>query len=141
MDVTDPTFSDLLVSVWAKSTPYLHWAAIVLIALLSWGSALHALLNKRESRAALTWIAFCVMFPPIGPILYFLFGINRVRTRGRRVGGPLTVLLRARPEAAEDRIKHEVSASLAPERYRPIARLSDRVRPTGSCLRAIGSNR
>ncbi len=127
MDVTDPTFSDLLVSVWAKSTPYLHWAAIVLIALLSWGSALHALLNKRESRAALTWIAFCIMFPPLGPILYFLFGINRVRTRGRRVGGPLTVLLRVSPEEAEDRIKHEVSASLAPERYRPIARLSDRV--------------
>ncbi|GAB4343753.1 MAG: cardiolipin synthase [Candidatus Abyssubacteria bacterium] len=125
--MTDQTFSDFLIAVWTKAAPYVNWGALALIALLSWASALHALLNKRDSRAALTWIAFCLMFPPLGPVLYFLFGINRVRTRGQRLGGSLTALLHIRPEQTEGPLTQEVPASATPEHYRPIARLSDRV--------------
>lgn len=62
----------------------LHSALIAFGALLSWGAAWHALLSKREPQAAFGWIAVCVIFPFIGPALYFLFGINRIRARASK---------------------------------------------------------
>jgi cardiolipin synthase A/B len=47
-----------------------------------WG-VYHALLYKRDPRAAMGWIMACIFVPYGGPIAYFLFGINRVRTRAR----------------------------------------------------------
>ena len=49
-------------------------------------TVLHALVNKRDPRAAWGWIAVCILFPVAGPILYLLFGINRVKTRARKIG-------------------------------------------------------
>jgi cardiolipin synthase len=43
---------------------------------------LHALLYKRDPRSSAGWVAVSLMFPLLGPLLYFLFGINRVRSRG-----------------------------------------------------------
>ena len=43
----------------------------------------HALLYKRDPRSAMGWIMACIFIPYGGPISYFLFGINRVRTRGQ----------------------------------------------------------
>lgn len=48
-------------------------------------SAAHALLNKRDPRAALGWSTTCLLIPLGGPIAYLLFGINRVRRRARRL--------------------------------------------------------
>ncbi|MCF8031324.1 MAG: cardiolipin synthase [Desulfohalobiaceae bacterium] len=48
-------------------------------------SAAHALLYKRDPKAAWAWIVTCLLFPPIGPILYILLGINRVRTKAQRL--------------------------------------------------------
>ncbi len=45
----------------------------------------HALVFKRDSRSALGWIGMCVVFPVAGPVLYFLFGVNRVQTRAQRM--------------------------------------------------------
>jgi cardiolipin synthase len=56
---------------------------------VSVASAGHALLYKRDPRAALGWIATCVFFPFFGAALYFGFGINRIRTRAQRLGAPL----------------------------------------------------
>ncbi|MFM9817760.1 UNVERIFIED_CONTAM: PLDc N-terminal domain-containing protein [Spiribacter pallidus] len=67
----------------------LQWIVLALIALVSTGSALHALLYKREPPAAFAWIATCLLFPVVGPVLYYLFGINRVRTRARQLRQPL----------------------------------------------------
>ncbi|WP_084197381.1 phospholipase D-like domain-containing protein [Solimonas soli] len=47
-------------------------------------AATHALLTKRDARAAWGWIAVCWLFPFAGPALYFFFGINRIRTHARR---------------------------------------------------------
>lgn len=47
-----------------------------------WG-VYHALLYKRDPRAAMGWIMACVFIPYAGPIAYFLFGVNRVRSRAR----------------------------------------------------------
>jgi cardiolipin synthase len=48
-------------------------------------SAGHALLTKRDPRAALGWISACVLFPLVGPLLYFTFGINRIRMRAQKL--------------------------------------------------------
>lgn len=58
---------------------------IVLIIILSLYSATHALLNKRDSRAAFGWIDICLFLPVIGPLIYFIFGINRVQTRAKKL--------------------------------------------------------
>lgn len=44
----------------------------------------HALLNKTDSRAAFGWIALCIILPLAGPVLYLMFGINRVNSAARR---------------------------------------------------------
>jgi cardiolipin synthase len=64
-----------------------NWQAGVaaLLTLAGFLAAGHALLNKRDPRAALGWCAICLMVPLLGAILYVLFGINRVRSRARRL--------------------------------------------------------
>ncbi len=42
----------------------------------------HAVLQKRDARAAAGWVAVIWLAPGVGPILYFLLGINRIRRRG-----------------------------------------------------------
>ena len=46
-------------------------------------SVYHILLYKRDPRSAMGWIMACVFIPYLGPFAYFLFGINRVRSRAR----------------------------------------------------------
>lgn len=54
-------------------------------------AAAHALLNKRRPQSAFGWIAVCFSLPFAGALLYYLFGINRVETRAKK-------LLTAHPE-------------------------------------------
>ena len=53
-----------------------------LLLLLNYGVAsiatLHALLTKPDPRSALSWMGVCWLIPIAGPLLYWLFGINRV---------------------------------------------------------------
>jgi cardiolipin synthase len=45
----------------------------------------HAILHKRDPRAAAGWAAVSVLVPVLGPILYALFGINRIERRAARL--------------------------------------------------------
>ncbi|MGB5210015.1 MAG: phospholipase D-like domain-containing protein [Gammaproteobacteria bacterium] len=63
-----------------------YTAIAVITTVLAFGCALHALLNVRDPGSALGWIAVCLLVPVLGPVLYVLFGINRVHTRARRLG-------------------------------------------------------
>ena len=45
----------------------------------------HALLHKRDHRAALGWITICLLLPVLGPFLYLVMGVNRIRTRARKL--------------------------------------------------------
>ena len=56
---------------------------------LASGSIYHILLYKRDTRAAMGWIMACLFIPYGGPIAYFVFGINRVRTRARGMRRPI----------------------------------------------------
>lgn len=63
------------------------WFLLTLI--IVFGSALaasiHALLNKQHPSAAFGWVGISLLFPPIGPLLYYMFGINRVYIAARRL--------------------------------------------------------
>jgi cardiolipin synthase len=48
-------------------------------------SVYHILLYKRDTRSALGWIIACIFIPFGGPTAYFLFGINRVRSRAQNL--------------------------------------------------------
>ena len=57
-------------------------ACLWIVSLLSAG---HALLTKRDPRAALGWIVTCLALPGAGALLYWLLGVNRIRTRAREL--------------------------------------------------------
>lgn len=62
---------------------YVHWLLVWLHVLLGLAASWHALLSKRDPRAAMGWIAVCLLSPLAGPLLYYFFGINRVARRAR----------------------------------------------------------
>lgn len=62
--------------------PYLtSGSALVLAALAS----AHAVLRKREVRAAIGWVAIVWLVPIVGPLLYYVLGINRIERRASRL--------------------------------------------------------
>ena len=63
--------------------PHLAAGFDLLAALLA---SLHALLHKRDSRAATLWIAWIWLLPLFGPILYLTLGVNRIRRRAVSLG-------------------------------------------------------
>src|SRR5512137_2040366 len=56
-----------------------HIAAIGLGLLPSVVATAHAVLHKRDSRAAIAWVGFVWLVPLVGAALYFIFGVNRIR--------------------------------------------------------------
>ena len=75
----------------------IHWFTIAFVALLQVVgiiAGIHALLHKKDPRAALGWTAICIGVPAVGVVLYLLFGVNRIslvakqwESRGRwRIG-------------------------------------------------------
>ena len=48
----------------------------------------HTLLRKRDVPAAIGWIGMAWLAPALGALMYFGFGINRVKRRARRLMGP-----------------------------------------------------
>jgi cardiolipin synthetase 2 (EC 2.7.8.-) len=66
------TVGNLVHDVW-------HIAAIGLGLLLSVLATGHAVLNKRDPRAAIAWVGFVWFVPLVGAVMYFMFGVNRIR--------------------------------------------------------------
>ncbi len=58
-----------------------YWPHIVFLAGLTAGTAaaVHAAMTKNEVRAAIGWVGICLMSPLLGPTLYFIAGVNRIR--------------------------------------------------------------
>lgn len=63
--------------------PTIVWV-IVHIGLASW-AIYHALLYKRDTRAATGWIMISIFVPYAGALAYYFFGINRVRSRAKNL--------------------------------------------------------
>jgi cardiolipin synthase len=63
---------------------YLLGAILSLVGLaMAATAATHALMTKRDSKSALAWIAVSLVLPFTGPLLYLIFGINRIREAAR----------------------------------------------------------
>jgi cardiolipin synthase A/B len=61
------------------------WIIAALVLALNFWAAGHALMYKRDPKAAWGWLVTCLLIPTIGPVLYFLLGINRIKTRARKL--------------------------------------------------------
>jgi cardiolipin synthase A/B len=87
-------------------------------------ASIHALLNKRDHRAAALWLGFIWLLPAVGPVLYIALGVNRIRRhaqslRARR--GPSDVPVRPIPEDMGEPQRLEA------EHMRMLAQVVDRV--------------
>jgi cardiolipin synthase len=56
-----------------------HIAVIGFSLLLSVLVTGHAVLHKRDSRAAFAWVVFVWLAPLVGAVMYIIFGVNRIR--------------------------------------------------------------
>ncbi len=72
-------------NVWLRKMQLLDWLIIGIILFINFLAAGHALLYKRDPKGAWAWIVTCLLVPTIGPILYYLLGINRVKTRAKKL--------------------------------------------------------
>lgn len=70
--------------------PVWHYLVLALTLLLSVFGSAHAILYKRESRAATLWVGFMWFAPLVGALLYFIFGINRIKRHAVLLRGNLT---------------------------------------------------
>jgi cardiolipin synthase len=62
-----------------------------LSALLAVIASAHAVMRKRDSRAALGWVGVIWLVPIVGPVLYVLLGINRIERRAKALRAGLPV--------------------------------------------------
>jgi cardiolipin synthase len=51
--------------------------------LVSLSATVHVLLFKRDPRSAVLWSGICLFVPILGPFIYLIFGVNRLRTQAR----------------------------------------------------------
>jgi len=107
---------------------WLHVTVLTIAPIAALASAAHALLYKGDSRAALGWIAVCLLFPLAGPLLYLLFGVNRVHTRARELTRRFPFRLGVGYERGDYGAPDPIvaSVSLGPE-WRTLARISDAI--------------
>src|SRR3989338_9587023 len=103
-----------------------HILVGVLTVLLAVVASVHAVLYKRDSRAAVGWVGMIWLVPILGPLLYVLFGINRIRRRAalRRAAGSLAIT------TEERRASFPPGDTLLPEALRdfgPLGKLVDQV--------------
>jgi cardiolipin synthase len=79
-------------------------------------AAVHALLTCETPSSAFGWIGVSLLLPPIGPLLYYMFGVNRVRIRAQRLDRASRYGLGAHRPGADARIR-DYRAFIAPQRY------------------------
>ena len=105
--------------------------------LLAIAASLHALTTKRDPRAAIGWIAVCVLFPLAGPLLYYFFGINRVRTKARVLRQVHGTAPRQEPGAPDLGHLDSSSEDRVPAPFKSVFNISEKVtrRPV------VGGNR
>lgn len=95
----------------AEMWPELTWIGALVLSLIASG---HAVLYKRDTRAAIGWVGLIWVAPFVGAILYVLLGINRIRRRAAL----LRSVLDRRPlgSVAELVVPGSFEAALMPDR-------------------------
>jgi cardiolipin synthase len=72
---------------WRLLHEFWHYGVAALTLLMSGLASGHALLYKRDSRAAVAWVGFVWLVPLVGAVLYFIFGVNRIHRRAISLRG------------------------------------------------------
>ncbi|HXP62694.1 MAG TPA: phospholipase D-like domain-containing protein [Dongiaceae bacterium] len=67
--------------LWAEADEVWHLVLTGLALVLSAVASAHVILYKRDSRAAIGWLGCVWLMPLAGALLYFVFGVNRIRRR------------------------------------------------------------
>ena len=90
----------------------LDWATITALSALAMAMAVtaHVLWTRDEPRGAFGWIGLAWLAPLVGATLYVIFGINRIRRRGRAI----RAVRRLKREATHDAVPPEVVTSRFP---------------------------
>jgi cardiolipin synthase A/B len=94
----------------------------------------HAVLFKRDVRAALGWVGVIWLVPTVGPLLYAALGINRIRTRARTMRRELVGPEIPALESGESDI---VAAAVGEPHLRALRHVVDRLVPDP----VVGGNR
>ncbi|HUE73613.1 MAG TPA: cardiolipin synthase [Pirellulaceae bacterium] len=104
--------SDIFFTVW----PYLFGLAHFVVMIVA---ASHVVLTKRDNRSAIGWAGIIVLTPFLGAVLYFMFGVNRLHRKARRLvkiygkGKGSRGLAHCAPEDVQRALGHD-RANLAP---------------------------
>jgi len=85
----------------------------------------HAMLNKRDPRAAWGWIAVSFLLPFLGVVLYFVMGVNRVETRAHRMRPPVRRKEIGLEHIADARHRRGEKAPGIPAALQQLARTAD----------------
>jgi len=115
------------------------YAAGVLVALIGIASTAHVVTRKRDVRAAIGWVGLIWLAPIIGPVLYAMFGLNRIQRRASILHRARRKLQLSTPGAMS--IARTGTASDVPSDLAPLARvgelLSGRPLLRGNRVRAL----
>jgi cardiolipin synthase A/B len=76
-------------NLWRLAHGAWHIALAALALLVALVASVHAVLYKRDSRAAIAWVGFIWLVPLAGGVLYFIFGVNRLRRQAAFLRGNL----------------------------------------------------
>ena len=90
--------------VWKWVSGFWQYGVAALTLLISIIGSGHALLYKRDTRAAVLWVAFIWLAPLVGAVLYFILGVNRIRRRAVLLRGNLE-RFRSNPQPGSDRVE------------------------------------
>lgn len=86
---------------------------------LAIGTAAHALLYKRDTRAVIAWVAFIIMVPLAGASAYWLLAVNRVQRKAMKM----------RPRPAGHRAERASAYDPPIPMLQPLARVGDHLTP------------
>ena len=115
------------------------WAAGVVLVLLSTVASVHVVTRKRDVRAAIGWFGLVWLVPGVGPVLYAMFGLNRIQRRASELHRTRRRLQLSTPSALSI-ARTGTASSVAPE-LTPLARagelLSGRPLLRGNEVRAL----
>ena len=65
-----------------------YWPHILVVLSVALGvpAAIHATMTKEEVRAAIGWVGVIVLSPVVGPLIYAVGGVNRIRRKTLNLG-------------------------------------------------------
>ena len=115
--------------------PETGWIASILAAAifaLAVVSAVHALLQRRETGTVIAWVGLIVLLPLGGSVLYWLFGVNRIRRRAHALREDHLLV---------DPAARDTAPPQAPPRWQRLAHCGDRLSPfrlsAGNAMRPL----